>query len=139
MTCRQPFPERARGFDGAVFFGRRQTIGFYTKRLRKNIVRSLFVRPKEVFPAVAGQNFESANSLRPAGQSVRAPYKRITKPADGNSICGICGAPYGGLRLRRKALRARIARRCAATNSSCLTTHNKNSTDECLCCFCGAP
>ena len=27
----------------------------------------------------------------------------------------------------------------AATDSSLLLTHNKNSTDKSLCCFCGAP
>ena len=41
--------------------------------------------------------------------------------------------------LRRKALRARTARTFGATYSSLLLTHNKNSTDKSLCCFCGAP
>ena len=43
-------------------------------------------------------------------------------------------APCGG-----KALRARIARTFGATYSNLLLTHNKNSTDKSLCCFCGAP
>mgnify|MGYP001625331242 CR=1 FL=1 len=43
------------------------------------------------------------------------------------------------LRLRRKALCARTACTFGATNPSLLLTHNKNSTDKSLCCFCGAP